>query len=238
EIKQKMDSLMISADSMGAVVKMMRRNELANFKIMLQVEMQRMMISGYGSKNGLCPDKDKLATVIRKANMKILKLGSLKQSGQWCNLYLTDDHNNSEHIKFNYNEVIIVDKAASSLTSIQPQGNTYRGPGNLMLQQTLRNKVILLSNAISSYYKQNKLLPKSISDIKCRDPFNRMAEVACASAQKGDTFYINHENNWVAIKSYLSNGKILKKCSATIPLDMLDRRYGECTSLDEHSIPG
>ncbi len=110
DIKQKMDSLMISADSMSAVVKMMRKNELFNLKTMLRVHMQRMMVFGSSGNKGLCPTDKQITTVIRKANMKILKLGSLKQSGEWCNLYLTDDNKNSEHIKFNYDEVIITEK--------------------------------------------------------------------------------------------------------------------------------
>lgn len=110
EIKQKLDSLMISADSMGAVVKMMRKNELNNLKTMLQVHMQRRMISGSGRNTGLCPSDEQISKVIRKANMQILKLGSLRQSGNWCDLYLTDDKHNPEHIKFNYDEVIISEK--------------------------------------------------------------------------------------------------------------------------------
>lgn len=110
EIKQKMDSLMISADSMSAVVIMMRKNELFNLKTLLRVNMQRMMVLGSRGNNGLCPTDEQIALTIRKANMKILKLGSLKQSGEWCDLYLTDENNNSEHIKFNYEEVIITEK--------------------------------------------------------------------------------------------------------------------------------
>lgn len=110
EIKQKLDSLMISADSMSAVVKMIRKNELHNLKAMLQIHMQRRMFSGYRKNNGLCPTNEQLSKVIRKANIQILKLGSLTQSDKWCDLYLTDGNNNSEHIKFNYEEVIITDK--------------------------------------------------------------------------------------------------------------------------------
>lgn len=240
EIKQKLDTLMISADSMGAVVKMMRKNELFNLKTMLRVHMQRRMMGGYGRKDGMCPTDEQIEKVMRKASMKIFKLGSLKESRQWCDLLLTDDNNISEQIKFNYEEAIITDKsipiATSSPSPSPPVKNKPASMSNMMIEQSLRNKVILFSNAISRYYKKNKILPKSISDIRCTDPFKRM-EVACASAQKGGVFFINYDGDWVSVESYISDGEILKKCKATIPINMYDRRYGECENLDINAIP-
>ena len=237
EIKQKLDSLMISADSMTAVVKMMRQNELRNLKIMLQVSMQHRIMSGYGRKDGFCPNNDEISEVIRKSNLKILKLDSINEIDGWCDLLLTDDNSASEHIKFNFDEVLTPENNFSNTTSSSSQSNDHLGQPHTMLEQVLRNKIILLSNAINRYYKNNKFLPKLISDIKCRDPFNGMREIPCASAQKGDVFYINHNDDWVSIKSYLSDGEILKECKATIPINMYDRRYGTCSSLNVNSIP-
>ena len=241
EIKQKLDTLMISADSMSAVVTMMRKNELFNLKTMLRVHMQRRMMGGYGRKDGMCPNDEQIVKVMRKASMKILKLDSLKESRKWCDLFLTDDNGKTEHIKFNYEEAIISDKSMPIATSSpsqpsQPVKNKPAGMSHMMIEQSLRNKVILFSNAISRYYKKNKILPKSISDIRCTDPFKRM-EVACASAQKGGVFFINYDSDWVSVESYLSEGEILKKCKSTIPLNMYDRRYGECENLDINAIP-
>ena len=106
-----------------------------------------------------------------------------------------------------------------------------------MIEQGLRNKVILFSNAISSYYKKNNILPTSIADLQCTDPFNNWSEVACASSQMDDVFYINYEDDWVSVKSYISEGKILKKCKATRHLEMLDARYGKCGDMEVNSIP-
>jgi len=238
EIKQQLDSLMISADSMGAVAKMMRMNELNNLKVMLRVHMQRKMAMGSRGNDGFCPKDDELQKVIRKASMSVFTLNSIKESNNWCILLLDDGNNKSEQIKFNYEEAIIVDVNVVAATPLPPVKKTSGKRGrNIMAEQAIRNKVVLFSNAIAAYYKKNNMLPISISDLICRDPFKQMEEYNCASAQKDGIFYIKHEDDWVSIESYISDSEILKKCRATRFLEMFDPRYGECKDLDINSIP-
>jgi len=114
EIKQKLDSMMISADSMGAAVKFMRKNDLHNLKTMLRVHMQRRMMIGSRGDNSFCPDEDQLTDVFKTANLNVFKFKSITESGDWCELNLTDGSNNYKLIKFNYDEVIIPETKISA----------------------------------------------------------------------------------------------------------------------------
>lgn len=108
--------------------------------------------------------------------------------------------------------------------------------------QKLRNKFIILTNAIHSYYRNKKELPRFISDLKCFDMLdNGRQNIACASVVSNGIFYVNHKNDWASAEPYILDRKVFNKCktSKKFAIEFGDGggMYNDCLSLNVNSIP-
>lgn len=108
----------------------------------------------------------------------------------------------------------------------------------VLYAQELRNKYIILTNSIHSYYRKNKKLPEFISDLKCRDILNNTRKkIDCASVLSNGVFYVNYKNDWASAEPYILDRKVFNKCKTSMKLDPGDGSYSDCLSLDVNAVP-
>ena len=108
---------------------------------------------------------------------------------------------------------------------------------NMHDAQDLKNKHIMLTNAIHSYYRKNKALPIYISDLKCIDIFNTRQRIPCASVVRNGVFYVNHKEDWASAEPYVLDRKVYNKCATTRSFAKIDKGFRGCEILDINSIP-
>lgn len=107
----------------------------------------------------------------------------------------------------------------------------------LYIAQDLKNKHIMLTNAMHSYYKENKKLPTFISELECIDLFRTRQKTPCASVVKDGVFYVNLGNDWASAEPYIQDKKLFNKCRTTRSFAAIDPSFRGCLPLDIASIP-
>ena len=116
--------------------------------------------------------------------------------------------------------------------------NDYMERNNDMQQaQDLKNKHIMLTNSIHSYYRKNKKLPEFISDLKCIDIFNTRQRTPCATVVSNGIFYVKHNDDWASAEPYVLDKKVFNKCRTTKSFSKVDKGFLGCKNLDVSSIP-
>ena len=100
----------------------------------------------------------------------------------------------------------------------------------------LKIKFKLLNNAITSYYRKNKTLPKFISDLKCLNIHGGQENEHCAERYDDGVFYVNHGKEWASAEPYIFDEKIYSKCKSSITLSKGNGIYQNCEKLDTSSI--
>lgn len=103
--------------------------------------------------------------------------------------------------------------------------------------QDLKNKHIILTNAIHSYYKRNRKLPTFISDLSCRDIMGSYEEIPCATLVDNGVFYVNQGKDWASAEPYVVDNKVFNKCRTTQSFGDLDESFRGCLVMDVASIP-
>ena len=102
----------------------------------------------------------------------------------------------------------------------------------------LKTKFKLLNNAITSYYRKNKTLPKFISDLKCLNMYASQENEHCAERYDDGVFYVNNGKEWASIEPYVFDEKLYNKCKSSIALSKGNGIYQNCEKLDTSSIAG
>jgi len=108
---------------------------------------------------------------------------------------------------------------------------------DVMVEQELRNKYILLTNSLHSYYKKHKELPEFVADLSCVDVFNDRKEIPCGTIQKDGAFYVNNNNDWASAEPYVFDSKLYIKCTSSIKFVSVMSDYKDCADLDIASVP-
>ncbi len=112
-----------------------------------------------------------------------------------------------------------------------------QGQKDVMAEQELRNKYILLTNSLHSYYKKYKELPEFVADLSCIDVFNDRREIPCGTIQKDGVFYVNNNNDWASAEPYVFDKKLYIKCSSSIKFLSVISDYKDCADLDISTLP-
>lgn len=101
---------------------------------------------------------------------------------------------------------------------------------SIILAQGLHTKSIQLMNSIKAFYKENKELPTSLSDLDC----NQNGQ--CAGEVKGSRYYISHENEWLMIEPFVILDKVKFYCRSTFLNHKLSS-FSYCTKMNRFSAP-
>lgn len=108
---------------------------------------------------------------------------------------------------------------------------------NVIVEQELRNKYILLTNSLHSYYKKHKDLPEYVADLSCIDVFNERKEIPCSTIQQDGVFYINNNNDWASAEPYVFDNKLYIKCKSSVKFLSVISDFKDCADLDIASVP-
>ena len=103
--------------------------------------------------------------------------------------------------------------------------------------QALKNKLVILTNAIHSYYRMNNEVPHYVSDLHCINVFGDRHRIDCAVLSSDGVFFVNHKDEWASAEPYVLDRKIYNKCKTSQSFDYRDERYSGCLDLDVSSIP-
>lgn len=101
---------------------------------------------------------------------------------------------------------------------------------SIILAQGLRSKSIQLMNSINTFYKKNKELPTSLSDLDCS------LNGKCVGEVKGSRYYISHENEWLMIEPFILSDKVKFYCRSTFLNHQLST-FSHCTKMNRFSAP-
>lgn len=100
----------------------------------------------------------------------------------------------------------------------------------------LKTKFRLLNNAITSYYRKNKTLPKFTSDLKCLNIHGGQESERCAERYDDGIFYVNNGDEWASVEPYVFDGNLYSKCKSSIALSNGNGIHQNCGKLDTSSI--
>ncbi len=101
---------------------------------------------------------------------------------------------------------------------------------NVILAQELHTKSIHLMNSIETFYRKNKELPTSLSDLDCS------LNEKCTGEVKGSRYYISHKDEWLMIEPFVISDKVKFYCRSTF-LNHNISSFSHCTKMNRYSAP-